>query len=148
MRVMAFDIGDARVGIAVSDDAMRIASPLKVMSLPEILQGSPSFKNLLIDYEPELFVSGLPLTLQGEERRQALKIREQAEQIATRYDIPLIFTDERMSSLEAKRILKEQGFSEKAMRGRVDAIAASLFLQSWLDAKRAKDDQDGNNEQD
>ena len=51
--------------------------------------------------------------------------------------LPLEFEDERLSSVEAKRILREQGLSEKSMRGKVDMVAASLFLQAWLDARQA-----------
>ena len=64
-------------------------------------------------------------------------IREVAQQVASKLGLPLEFSDERLSSSEAKRSLREQGFSEKEMRGKVDMIAASLFLQSWLDKRMA-----------
>ena len=75
-------------------------------------------------------------TLAGEEGPQAERIRAQAEKIARSCGLPLEFADERLSSAEAKRILKEQGLSERAMRGKVDSVAAGLFLQSWLDARQ------------
>ncbi|MBQ9620635.1 MAG: Holliday junction resolvase RuvX, partial [Atopobiaceae bacterium] len=81
-----------------------------------------------------LLVCGLPLTLGGEEGPQAVDISGKAREIAARCALPLEFCDERLSSSEAKRILHEQGLSEKDMRGKVDMVAASLFLQSWLDA--------------
>lgn len=68
---------------------------------------------------------------------QAQSIREVAQQVASKLGLPLEFSDERLSSSEAKRSLREQGFSEKEMRGKVDMIAASLFLQSWLDKRMA-----------
>lgn len=80
------------------------------------------------------------LTLAGEDGPQAQKITAQAEQIAKNCQLPLEFTDERLSSAEAKKILRAQGLSEKAMRGKVDMVAASLFLQSWLDAQMNKGD--------
>ena len=61
---------------------------------------------------------------------------EQAAQIAQACALPLEFADERLSSAEAKRILRAQGLSEKEMRGKIDMVAASLFLQSWLDARQ------------
>ena len=64
----------------------------------------------------------------------------QAQKIADALDLPLYFEDERLSSAEAKRILREQGLSEKQMRGKVDMIAASLFLQSWLDSRQERDE--------
>jgi putative Holliday junction resolvase len=73
----------------------------------------------------------------GEEGPQAERVRAVAERIAAATGLPLEFEDERLSSVEAKRILREQGLSEKSMRGKVDMVAASLFLQAWLDARQA-----------
>ena len=107
MRVMALDIGEVRVGVAVSDPGERVASP----------------------------VCGLPRTLAGEEGPQAARIRKVAAAISAACGIPHVFADERLSSAEAKRSLREKGLSEREMRGKVDMIAASLFLQSWLDER-------------
>lgn len=135
MRVMALDIGKVRCGIAISDPAGRIATPICVLPTSEVEQDAPSFRRLLEDWEPEMILSGLPYTLAGEEGPQAESIRAVAGAIAKRAGLPLEFTDERLSSSEAKRSLREKGFSEKEMRGKVDMIAASLFLQSWLDSR-------------
>ncbi len=134
MRVLALDIGEVRVGVAVSDPAGRVASPVCVLPAAEVLAGARSFRRVLEDWEPELLLCGRPLTLAGEEGPQAGRIERQAEQIARTCGLPLEFADERLSSQEAKRILREQGLSERTMRGKVDMVAASLFLQSWLDA--------------
>ena len=135
MRVMALDIGKVRCGIAISDPAERIATPICVLPTSEVEQNAPSFRRLLEDWEPEMILSGLPYTLAGEEGPQAESIRAVAGAIAKRAGLPLEFADERWSSSEAKRSLREKGFSEKEMRGKVDMIAASLFLQSWLDSR-------------
>lgn len=82
-----------------------------------------------------MIVSGLPLSLNGKAGPQAHACREIASQVARTLQLPLEFSDERLSSSEAKRVLREKGYTEKAMRGKVDMIAASLFLQSWLDAR-------------
>ena len=136
MRVLALDIGEVRVGVAVSDPAGRVASPVTVLPAQEVLAHAATFRRVLEDWEPELLVCGLPRTLAGEEGPQAERIRAQAEKIAAACGLPLEFADERLSSAEAKRILKEQGLSERAMRGKVDSVAAGLFLQSWLDARQ------------
>lgn len=136
MRVLALDIGEVRVGIAVSDPTGRVASPVTVLPAQEVLAHAVTFRRVLEDWEPELLVCGLPRTLAGEEGPQAERIRAQAEKIACSCGLPLEFEDERLSSAEAKRILKEQGLSERAMRGKVDSVAAGLFLQSWLDARQ------------
>lgn len=136
MRVLALDIGEVRVGIAVSDPTGRVASPVTVLPAQEVLAHAVTFRRVLEDWEPELLVCGLPRTLAGEEGPQAERIRAQAEKVARSCGLPLEFEDERLSSAEAKRILKEQGLSERAMRGKVDSVAAGLFLQSWLDARQ------------
>ena len=135
MRVLALDIGEVRVGIAVSDPDARVASPVCVLSAQEVLAHASTFRRVIEDWEPELLVCGLPRTMAGEEGPQAARIREQALTIGKSCGLPLEFADERLSSAEAKRILREQGLSERSMRGKVDMVAASLFLQSWLDAR-------------
>lgn len=136
MRVLALDIGEVRVGVAVSDPAGRVASPVCVLPAQEVLAHAVTFRRVLEDWEPKLLVCGRPMTLAGEEGPQAARVREQAERVAAACGLPLEFEDERLSSAEAKRILREQGLSERAMRGKVDMVAASLFLQAWLDARR------------
>ncbi|WP_273447413.1 Holliday junction resolvase RuvX [Thermophilibacter provencensis] len=135
MRVLALDIGEVRVGVAVSDPAGRVASPVCVLPAQEVLAHAVTFRRVLEDWEPELLVCGRPMTLAGEEGPQAARVREQAERVAAACGLPLEFEDERLSSAEAKRILREQGLSERAMRGKVDMVAASLFLQAWLDVR-------------
>lgn len=136
MRVLALDIGEVRIGIAASDATGTVASPVTVLPAQEVLGHARTFRRVLEDYEPELLVCGHPQTLAGEEGPQAARIAEQARQIAAACGLPLEFADERLSSREAKRILREEGLSERAMRGKVDMVAASLFLQAWLDARR------------
>lgn len=136
MRVLALDIGDARVGVAVSDPDARVASPVCVLPAVEVLAHAVTFRRVLEDWEPDLLVCGLPRTMAGEDGPQAERIRAQAQKIAKSCGLPLEFADERLSSAEAKRILREQGLSERSMRGKVDMVAASLFLQSWLDARQ------------
>ena len=124
------------MGIAPSDASGTVASPVTVLPAQEVLQHARSFRRVLEDYEPELLVCGRPKTLAGEDGPQAERIMRQAHQIADACGLPLEFADERLSSREAKRILREEGMNERAMRGKVDMVAASLFLQAWLDARR------------
>ncbi len=135
MRVMALDIGKTRVGIAISDPEMKVASPIAVLPYQEVISHARSFRMLLEDWEPDLLLSGLPFTMQGEEGPQAQWIRGQAEKISVNSALPVEFTDERLSSSQAKQSLHAQGLNEKQMRGKVDMVAASMFLQSWLDSK-------------
>lgn len=123
------------MGVAVSDPTGTVASPVCVLPAAEVLAGARSFRRVLDDWEPDVLVCGRPMTLAGEEGPQAERLRAQAQKIAANCGLPLEFADERLSSAEAKRVLREQGLNEKSMRGKVDMVAASLFLQAWLDAR-------------
>ena len=125
MRILALDIGQTRIGVAISDPRERVASPVCVLPANEVLSNA------------ELILSGLPYTLSGEEGPQASRIRGVAASIGKAAGLPVEFTDERLSSQEAKRSLRESGMSERDMRGKIDMIAASVFLQAWLDARHA-----------
>ena len=138
MRILALDIGNTRTGIAVSDPDERVATPLRTLGTADIIARGAVWRRVLEDWEPELLVCGLPLTLSGEEGPQAVALRQRAQQIADAAGLPVEFADERLSSVAAQRILREKGLTEKDMRGKVDMIAASIFLQTWLDARAAK----------
>ncbi|OUP10153.1 Holliday junction resolvase RuvX [Collinsella sp. An2] len=136
MAALALDIGDVRVGIAASDASGRVAMPVKVLPAAEVTGMARSFRMILEDYEPEVLVCGRPETLGGEDGPQAQRVTEVARRVGEATGLPVEFVDERLSSREAKRILREQGLSERDMRGKVDMVAASLFLQTWLDRQR------------
>lgn len=135
MVALALDIGETRIGIAVSSRDGKMAMPVKVLPAAEVTGMAKTFRYLVEDYEPDILVSGRPLTMAGEPGTQAERVAAVAQKIADELDLPLEFEDERLSSQEAKRILREQGLNEKQMRGKIDMIAASLFLQTWLDRK-------------
>ncbi|MDR2672993.1 MAG: Holliday junction resolvase RuvX [Coriobacteriales bacterium] len=135
MSVLALDIGHKRTGIAVSDPARTVALPLNMLPTNDILAASRSFWSLLEEYDVELLVCGLPLSLDGSERAQAVRVRDVAQRISDTYKLPLQFVDERLSSAEAKLILKQTGYRERDIRGKTDRIAASLILQTWLDSQ-------------
>ena len=133
MRAMALDLGEKRCGIAASDATGTVAHPLAVLPTQELLQNASSFRRLLQDYEVELFVVGLPVSLDGFENAQAERIRRQASKLEELYKLPVTFFDERLSSKEAKNVLRQLGYSEKDMKAKTDKIAASILLQTWLD---------------
>lgn len=135
MRVLALDIGKVRCGVAVSDPQERIASPVCVLPTDEVLAGHQSWQRVLEDWQPDMLVVGLPLSLSGKDGAQAKRIRQAAQCISEATNLEVEFVDERLSSVEAKRSLGELGLSERDKRGKVDMIAASLFLQAWLDSR-------------
>jgi putative Holliday junction resolvase len=138
MRILALDIGEKRVGLAVSDATATVATPLKVLPAAEVEGVASSFRRVLEDYEPDLILSGLPRSLSGAEGPQAQRVRAVATRVGERCGLPVAFSDERLSSAAAKRAMREQGMHEREMRGKLDAVAATLFLQAYLDAHKAR----------
>jgi putative Holliday junction resolvase len=134
MRVLCLDIGEKRVGIAAGDTATRIAFPVGMLAAEDVFAGGPTFRRALEDHEPDLLLIGLPLSLNGREDKQAQRVRELAERLAEQTGLPLVYQDERLSSAEARRVLQEAGCTQREMRGKIDAIAASLVLRAYLEA--------------
>ncbi len=135
MRYLALDIGERRIGVAASDASGAVAFPVCVLPANEVLSGARTFRRVLEDHEPDVLVCGRPRTMAGDDGPQAERVMAQARDIARACGLPLEFADERLSSAEAKRILRAQGMDERSMRGKVDMVAASLFLQAFLDAR-------------
>jgi putative holliday junction resolvase len=130
VRVLALDIGERRVGVAISDPGGTIASPLEVLDATAGL--ADRIVDLLTEYEVGLVVVGLPLTMRGEEGPQAGRVRQIGDRIADRIAVPLVYHDERLSSSQANRAMKE-ALSSRKRRGTIDKVAAAIFLQSFLD---------------
>ena len=89
MRILALDIGQTRIGVAISDPRERVASPVCVLPANEVLSNAKSWKRVLEDWEPELILSGLPYTLSGEEGPQASRIRGVAASIGKAAGLPV-----------------------------------------------------------
>jgi putative Holliday junction resolvase len=145
MRVLALDIGEKRIGVAVSDPAGRIATPLAVIDAKRTLADGADLARIIDDYSVEAVVIGLPLSMDGAEGPQARRVRALAEKLVPHLGVPYTFADERLSSTQASRAMSEAGVSARDQRGKLDAVAASLFLQSYLDATASVEDgeQDG-----
>ena len=133
---MALDIGERRVGVAISDTLETIASAIKVIGYDSLVNKDRDFLNLIEKWEPDAFLIGLPRNMDGSCGGQANKIKEIANNLQESLNIDIEFYDERLSSKEAKLYMHEMGLSEKEMRGKIDMVAAQIFLQSFLDSKR------------
>ena len=136
MRALGLDIGSVRIGVAVSDPDGRIASPVAVLDARDMPRAMRVLREYVEDYEIERLVVGLPLTLGGEEGPQAVEVRTTGELLSRELDVPLEYHDERHSSTEARRSMREAGLSEREQRGSLDKVAAAIVLQGWLDARR------------
>lgn len=138
MRAIGLDIGEVRIGVAVSDPRGTVASPLTVLDARELRRDIRPLARIVEDYEAEVVVVGLPLTLAGEEGPQAAGVRTEAERLGTELGLPVEYYDERLSSAEARRMMREAGVSEREQRGALDKVAAAIVLQGWLDAGGVK----------
>jgi putative Holliday junction resolvase len=139
VRVLGLDIGERRVGVAVSDARAQVATPLTVLAGPLSADITP-LRRLIEDYEVETLVVGLPLSMNGEEGPQAIRVRREADDLARVLPVSIVYHDERLSSIEANRLMAEAGASSRKRRGSVDMVAAAIVLQSYLDAHRENED--------
>ncbi len=139
MRVLGLDIGEKRIGVAVSDPSGTVATPLKVVDARQAFGDGREIVALVEEYGAELIVVGLPLSMDGSVGPQAQRVRAAGTRLAQFVQVPFVFYDERLSSAEANRAMSSAGVSDRDKRGSVDMVAASLFLQSYLDARRVND---------
>ena len=136
-RVMALDVGDVRIGIAVSDLMGIIANPLETYTRKGDLQTDAQYiVDLAKSKEVSLFVSGLPLGLKGQENEQTAKTREFVDKLKVICDIPIEFLDERFTTLSAERVLIEGNVRRENRKKVIDKVAATIILQNYLDRKR------------
>ena len=141
-RVLAFDYGDRRIGVAVSDPTRTIASPLPTL-VRRAGKRPPwaEISRIVEEQEPAALVVGLPLGLDGEENPWTAEVRTFGEQLAQRTGLPVHWVDERLTSVQAERTVRSLGLrrSEREQKGRVDAAAAALILQQFLASQTRSD---------
>src|SRR6476660_5244287 len=132
-RLLAVDWGDVRIGLALSDESQVIASPLETLvRRPGKRFPMPRFLELVAQHAPVGVVVGLPLTGEGAEGASAAAI-------GRRTGLPLDLWDERMSTARALGAIREQGGSVRGRREDVDALAAAVVLQHYLEFRRARE---------
>jgi putative Holliday junction resolvase len=136
-RLLALDWGEIRIGLALSDETQTLASPLETL-VRRAGKRFPMlrFLELVNQHRPAGVVVGLPLTPEGTEAKSAAAARELARSVADRTGLPVTLWDERMSTARALAAIREQGGSTRGRREDVDALAAAVLLQHYLDARR------------
>jgi putative holliday junction resolvase len=136
-RLLAVDWGDVRIGLALSDESQVIATPLETLVRRAGKRfPMPRFLELVAQHRPVGVVVGLPLTAEGGEGPSAAGAREVAEAIGRRAGLPVDLWDERMSTARALGAIREQGGSTRGRREDVDALAAAVVLQHFLESRR------------
>ena len=130
-RIVALDIGDVRIGVAVSDPTRTIASPVGVITRVGWGPDTRKIKEICDRYETALVVSGLPLNMNGSEGFQAAKVRDLCAQL-TKAGLTVVFQDERLSTVTAEDALLEGNVSRADRKGKVDKVAAAIILEQYL----------------
>lgn len=137
-RIVCLDIGDVRIGVAVSDPTGTIASPVEVITRVGWGPDTQKIRSVCERYNTDRILSGLPLNMDGSEGFQARKVRDFCAQLE-KAGLNVIFQDERLSTVSAEEALIEGGVSRSDRRKTVDKVAASVILQQWLDAQNHKE---------
>ena len=136
-RVVGIDPGEARIGIAISDDAQSIAFPRDTIAARGgWAEAASRVSEALADEDVELLVVGLPLRLDGSEGEAARRARGLGDALAAELGVEVAYWDERLTTVAAERSLSEMGRRGSKRREVVDQSAATILLQGYLDAKK------------
>jgi putative Holliday junction resolvase len=142
---LGVDVGDVRIGVAISDPDGLLATPLTTVLRERnpdshaIPSDMSELARLVADHATVEVVVGLPVTLAGAEGPAAIRVRGYADRLATVVaPVPVVLTDERMSTIVATRRLSEQGVKGRRRRTVIDQAAAVEILQGWLDGRRRR----------
>jgi len=134
MRILGLDVGDVRIGVAVSDPLEVIAQPLASVKRTSVSKDVEFIKRLAEEHETGKIVVGIPKTLDDEVGIQAQKVLNFVESLGKALEIPIVLWDERFTTAEAERALIEADMSRKKRKKVVDKVAAVLILQGYLDS--------------
>ena len=133
-RCIGIDLGSKRVGLEISDKMNMIASPYKTLTFKNEQDLLDQLRLIIVDFKVKSIVLGLPLNMNGEDSAQTKKVREFKSMLSI-FDLPIIFEDERLSSVSAKRSLVMQHIKTGHNKSEIDKRAAAIILQQFLDKK-------------
>ena len=130
-RLMGIDFGEVRIGVALSDPLQIISQPFRVV--PNNENTISEIRKIIKSEEVGKIILGLPLNLEGEDTKKTLEVREFSEILKSNVNIPVIFWDERYTSVEANEELKQMGYSIAESRKVIDKVAASIILRNYME---------------
>jgi len=131
-RVLALDVGKKRIGLAVSDELGLTAHGIDTLARTRIREDIAALQQVANNYHVHTLLVGKPLHMSGDESRQSEYTREFAERLSKTLRLPVVYWDERLSSKEAERLMREGGASLLQSRQAVDRMSAVLILESYL----------------
>lgn len=136
MRNLGLDIGEKRIGVAISDFEEILASPLETITYRDECKAIESIVALVEKYDIKRLVVGLPYSLSGEQGIQAGKVKDFVARLKTVINIEICYQDERLSTVTAGNLLMEAGVKKTKRKEKLDAAAAAIILQAYLDGAR------------
>jgi putative Holliday junction resolvase len=131
-RILALDVGKKRIGLAVSDPLGITAQGIETLQRTRIREDLQRLGEIASRWDVQTLLIGRPLHMSGAESRQSDYTEEFAERLRNHLQLPVVYWDERLTSLEAKRILRESGVTIERKKGDIDRLAAVLLLESYL----------------
>jgi putative Holliday junction resolvase len=131
-RVLALDVGKKRIGLAVSDELGYTAQGIETMVRTRVRDDLAALERIAAQWNVHTLLVGKPLHMSGAESRQSEYTREFAERLSKHLDLPLVYWDERLTSKEAERLMREGGANVTQSRQAVDRMSAVLILESYL----------------
>ncbi|NNC78655.1 MAG: Holliday junction resolvase RuvX [Acidimicrobiales bacterium] len=134
-RALGIDFGSRRIGIAISDDEQRVATPLQVLDGRDIQTAVRQIADLVEEWEVVILVVGMPLHLKGTAGAAAAAVERQIAALGATLDTPIFTYDERLTTVTAHRSLDEQQVSSRNRKDMVDMVAAAVILQGWMEQK-------------
>ena len=135
MRVLCLDVGDRKIGLAISDPGRRIAQGLALHRRVSLTDDLKALGELVARHEVSLIVIGLPRNLDGSLGRRAREIVAFSEEIAAAIPVPVTLWDERFSTNEAHRVLDMANMKQRKRKEYIDVLASQIILQGYLDAQ-------------
>ena len=135
MRVMALDVGDKTIGVAVSDALLLTAQSRPTLRRKDLTSDIETLRRLAMENEVHEIVVGQPFHMNGKESPQSQKVARFVDELHKVLDLPVIFWDERLTSFEAEQHLEQMGLNWRQRREQVDKIAAMIILQNYLDSR-------------
>ncbi len=135
-RILGLDVGARRIGVAISDPLGITAQGIDTLHRKNKKYDLQHLNRVIREFEVQEIVVGLPLRMSGAEGIQAGKIQEFAEELRKRFKLPVHLWDERLTSAEANRLLRETDLSIEKRGKAVDRMAAILILQGWMDSRQ------------
>ena len=143
MRIMAIDYGDARTGIAISDATGFLAGVAQTIHQRDLDRLVEEIARLAEAYQVAELVLGLPKNMNDSEGARAGKSRELEQKLQETTGLPVTLWDERRTTIDAARILADQGVRGKKRKGKIDAVAATLILEGYLTYRRIQNQAQG-----